>query len=157
MATARGRLKVVGSTTPPEEARRREQAFQDWMAGAETAYLECRIDRHIMPGISDERTSKEVHQGVCVIERACVRCGVVLRKLIGVRNGYLVGGGRSNYDYSRADGYLLPPEATGPGGSAMDREHRGQLRLEVIDRAFRARGSSLYKQMANDAKRNKRR
>lgn len=150
MAPAR-KLRILGSATPPEQEREREQAFQDWMASAPTAYLECRTDRHIIPGISDEKTAKEVHQGVCFIEAACVRCGVVLRKQIGVKNGYLVGsGGRGNYDYTQAEGYLLPKAATGPGGAAMDRDHRGMVRLEVVDRAFRARGTSLAREVAAD-------
>lgn len=147
---------MVG-TTPPDQEREREQAFQNWLAAAETAYLECRVGKHIIPGITDERTDKKVIRGVCITEAACVRCGVVLRKQIGVKDGYLQDGGRGNYDYSQANGYLLPKEATGPGGSAMDRAHRGMVRLEVLDRAFHAQGSSLHQEVDKDRRRGRRR
>jgi hypothetical protein len=149
-----GRRRNLSLVTPPEVARQREEAFQSWLSSTETAYLECRNGGHIIPGITDDRSDAKIVQGVCLTEAACVRCGITFKKQIGIRDGFLVGGGRASYDYSSAPGYLLPREATGPGGSAMDRTHRGEVRLELLERAMRKRGTTLRKEVAR-AKRRK--
>jgi hypothetical protein len=152
MTAARRKFTLVGST-PPEIARQREESFRAWLETADTSYLECRNGRHIIPGYNDPRTSLEVRRGVCVIEAPCERCGVVLRKLVGVKDGTLMPGGRSGYDYTLVPGYLLPPEAC--DGAAMSRERRAEVRLELLERGFAARGTSLAKQRAIDARRTK--
>ncbi len=152
MTAGARKFQLVG-TTSSELARIRQQAFDNWLASTETAYLECRNGRHIIPGYSDPSTSMEVRRGVCVIEASCRRCGVVMRKLVGVKDGYLQHGGRSSYDYTQADGYLLPPEAC--DGAAMGRDRRARVRLELLERAFRARGTSLPRQRAADARRSR--
>jgi hypothetical protein len=139
-------LRFQAPDTPPDKEREREQAFQDWLLSTETAYLECRNGRHIFPGLTDRRTDLEVRQGVCYSEAPCPRCGTVLHKLMGVKDGYLVGVSSKSYEYP--DGYLLPPEATGTGGSAMDRDHRAMVRKELMERAFRAKGTTLAKEVA---------
>lgn len=149
MAATKARLRSVG--LPAEVAREREEAFQDWLHSVETAYLECRNGHHVIPGITDERTELEVREGVCLQESACVRCGVTTKKVLGVKDGYIVGGSRRSYDYSSAPGYLLPKEAC--DGHAMDRDHRGQVRLELMERGFKRRGKSLATEIARDRKR----
>lgn len=139
---------TVLNFTPPELGRRREQAFQDWLAGTETAFLECRNGRHIFPGMTDKGTDLEVRQGMCYVEASCPRCGTVLKSAINVNDGFLVGKSKSTYEYP--EGYLLPKEAVGPGGSVMDREHRAQVRLEILDRGLRAHGTSLAKEIGKD-------
>lgn len=144
------KLAPVVQFMPPEAGRSREQAFQNWLKSTETAFLECRNSRHVFPGMTDKGTSLEVKQGVCFVEASCPRCGTVLRSVIGVKDGLLVGQGKSSYEYP--EGYLLPKEATGAGGTAMDREHRAQVRLEIVDRGLRAKGTSLAKEAARDKK-----
>jgi hypothetical protein len=143
-------LRVVGgSTTPPDQQREREQAFQNWLASAETAYLECRDGRHIFPGMTDRRTELELRYGVCFAEASCPRCGTTLQKVFGVRDGMIAGQrGRASYEYP--DGYLLPREATGSGGSAMDKPHRAEVRLELAKRAFAAKGRNFDREVKAD-------
>jgi hypothetical protein len=148
------KLQVVRTgTTPPDKQREREQAFRAWLSGAETSHLECRNARHIIPGYSDPETKLEVRRGVCIIESPCERCGVVLRKLVGVKDGTLMPGGRSGYDYSGVPGYLLPPEAC--DGAAMSRERRAEVRVELMERGFAAHGTTLARECARDARRKK--
>jgi hypothetical protein len=137
-------VRFLSPTTPPEEGRRREQAFQNWLSSTETAFLECRNGRHIFPGMTDRGTDLEVRQGMCYVEAACPRCGTVLKSVIGIKDGFLTTGSKASYEYP--DGYLLPKEATGQGGSAMDKEHRAKVRLEILDRGLRAKGTSLAKE-----------
>jgi hypothetical protein len=152
--TAARKFHVVGDT-PPEVARQREQAFREWLESADTNYLECRNGRHVIPGYTDEKTSMEIRRGVCIVEAPCERCGVVLRKLIGVKDGFLMPGGRSGYDYSRVPGYLLPPEAC--DGASMSKERRADVRLELLARGYKARGKTLARERAADARRAARR
>jgi len=150
MATVK--LAAVRTLTPPEMERQREEAFHDWLVSTATAYLECRNGRHIIPGITDRSTELEVREGMCHVESSCVRCGTAIRTVFGVEDGLLVGRGRlKSYDYP--EGYLLPKEATGPGGAAMDKAHRALVRLEILNRGLRTRGTSLAKEIAKDKKR----
>jgi hypothetical protein len=143
------RLRAVESTTPPDQERDRELAFLQWLASTETAFLECRDGRHIFPGMTDERTQMEIRYGFCFVEAGCPRCGTLLHKVLGVKDGFLTGQrGRAGYEYP--DGYLLPKEATGSGGSAMDKAHRAQVRLELLARAFKAKGRDFRSEITAD-------
>lgn len=143
---------VFRSTTPPDEERDRQIAFQNWLNSTETGYLECRNGGHVKRGLTDPGTSLEVRQGQCYVQAPCPRCGTVMHSVVGVRDGYLEGPHtRTSYEYP--DGYLLPKEATGAGGHAMDRDGRAAVRLEVLDRAFRAKGTSLAKETAAASRR----
>lgn len=138
--------------TPAEDARRREQAYQDWLHSTETAFLECRNGGHVKPGLTDEKYTKlDVRQGVCIEEWTCPRCGRVETKLMGVKDGFLVGTSTRGHQYP--EGYLLPKEAC--DGTAMSKERRGEVRLELMDRRFRAHGSTLAKEVAKDTRREK--
>lgn len=145
-------LRVVShSTTPPDQERDRERAFQEWLTSTQTAFLECRDGRHISVGMTDRNTELEVRYGFCFVDMTCPRCGTVLHKVLGVSDGYLTGQrGRSSYEYP--EGYLLPKEATGHGGSAMDRDHRAMVRLELTNRAFKAKGRNFKEEVAKDAR-----
>lgn len=134
---------------PPEVAREREQAFLNYLASTETAYLECRNGQHINRGISDQNTAKEVRDGMCHVEWSCPRCGTVIESVIQVQDGFLVGPKRrTRYQYP--DGYLLPKEATGPQGEGMSKERRAAIRLELLERGFRAQGKSFSLEVEKD-------
>lgn len=148
----RGKMGSLAYLTPPDAERDRERAFQDWLASAPTSFLECRNGRHIKVGLTDKNTDLNIRDGMCYAEESCPRCGVVMTSVYGVHDGSLQSRTRSGYSYP--EGYLLPKEATsGTPGTAMSKERRAEIRLELMDRGFRAHGTTLAKAAAADKKR----
>lgn len=148
----RGKMGTVAYITPPDEERDRQLAFQEWLNSAPTAFLECRNGRHIKPGLSDRNTDLNVRDGMCYAEESCPRCGVTMTSIYGVHDGSLQARTRSGYIYP--EGYLLPRAATGgTPGTGMSKERRAEIRMELMDRGFRAHGTTLAKEVAADKRR----
>jgi len=120
------------NVTPPDRARTRDEAFADWIAGAEPGWLECRTqNRHLLEGITGRKTDLEVDrkQGVVLATETCPRCSTTVTQVIGLHDGYLQSVyGRPRYEYP--EGYTLPPDAT--EGGVMSREQRAILRHELV-------------------------
>jgi hypothetical protein len=133
-------LRAVPDLTPPDERRRRDGLFRDWLAGAETGWLECRNQRrHLLQGISGDETEREVdrRQGVLLATETCPRCGTTVTQVIGLEDGYLQAAyGRPRYEYEHPE-YLLPPGAA--DGGVMSRDQGAQVRLELATRAIAAK------------------
>jgi hypothetical protein len=136
-------LRAVPDLTPPDEARHRDGVFRDWLAGAETGWLECRVqNRHLLAGLSGPHTRLEVdqRQGVVLATETCPRCGTTVTQVIGLADGYLKAAyGRPRYEYEHPE-YLLPHDATDNG--FMSADQRAQVRHELVSRALQARPGS---------------
>jgi hypothetical protein len=125
----RGRTMAYGETD-----KHKEKAFDTWIAGIEVKMLECRVNGHDWPDWSDRKRAawrKSRATKTITVEVPCKRkCGTTLTRFMD-EGGYYVHRNLIRHYYDPEFGYLMPPEARGPG---LTRERRAKLRAELIER-----------------------
>ena len=119
------------------------EAFAKWRAGLSVGELECRVqNRHMLRGITGADTilTVDTRQGVVDTEETCMRCGAVVRQVIGLEDGFLMDAyGRQRYEYG-SDNYLMPPGA-GEAGGTLSRAQRAELRRDLTVIALQRRSA----------------
>lgn len=108
-----------------------EAEFRSWADSAPTEVLECRVGRHVFPGITDERTKHRAKQGRVIIEAHCLRnCGTFLRKYLGATG--ILEGAYTRYDQD--SDYKLPPGLTETSNNRLSKAQIGYIRMVLIKR-----------------------
>ena len=119
-----------------------EAAFLEWLLRAPTVVLECRIGRHVFPGITDERLDVKTRQGRVQLAADCIRedadgesCGTHLVKYLGETG--ILEGARAKYDHDSA--YKIPEGVADPDSHQLTKEQRGMVRQELLRRKTQAK------------------
>lgn len=107
---------------------RREIAFDEWISRIPTKFLECRVNAHKFADWSDHKRAvwrKSKATRVVTIEVPCLRrCGTTITRFMEDDGTY----SRRNlirHYYDPEFGYLMPPEARGPG---LTKDRRAKFR-----------------------------
>lgn len=132
-----------------------EAAFLDWLVNAPTLVLECRVGRHVFPGITDERTDTKTRQGKVQLSAYCVRedadgatCGTYLIKYLGETG--ILEGARAKYDHDSE--YKIPEGVADPDSHQLTRVQRGMIRKELVKRKERAKNRAKRQRGAGKSK-----
>jgi hypothetical protein len=116
------------------EDLRREIAFDDWISRIPTRMLECRVNRHAFADWSDKKRAawrKSRATRIVSVEVPCKRrCGTTLTKFM-ENDGTFSRRNIIRHFYDPEFGYLMPPEARGPG---LTKERIAKFRQELMER-----------------------
>jgi hypothetical protein len=118
---------VPENMTPPDAARFRQKAFEDWLLKVSLEQAECRLRGHQKPGYTDPKTLiGSAGPNLLEVYGPCARCGLPVHQIIDAETGKPVRPDRIKYTKD----YKLPQ--TVHDGWGLSADQRGQLRLMLL-------------------------